>query len=143
MLRRINDGSVVPLSFPALYSQAARLCMRRRDIVALLAGTALALPGAGLAQAKVYRVGLLSGGPPISDTSEDGAALIRNLAQRGYALGRNLLFERRGAMGHPDQLRQLAQDLAAAKVDVIVTWGYLAWLGCQTACFTRLGGVPA
>lgn len=105
--------------------------MRRRDIVALLAGTALALPGAGLAQAKVYRVGLLSGGPPISDTSEDGAALIRDLAQRGYALGRNVLFERRGAMGHPDQLRQLAQDLAAAKVDVIVTWGYPAALAAH------------
>src|SRR4051812_6337355 len=65
------------------------------------------------------------------DTSEDGAALIRDLAQRGYALGRNVLFERRGAMGHPDQLRQLAQDLAAAKVDVIVTWGYPAALAAH------------
>src|SRR4051812_37664466 len=95
------------------------------------AGAGLAWPGAGLPQAKVYRVGLLSGGPPISDTSEDGAALIRDLAQRGYALGRNVLFERRGAMGHPDQLRQLAQDLAAAKVDVIVTWGYPAALAAH------------
>jgi putative ABC transport system substrate-binding protein len=34
-------------------------------------------------------------------------------------------------MGHPDQLRQLAQDLAAAKVDVIVTWGYPAALAAH------------
>ena len=101
--------------------------MRRRETIAVLAGTALTLTWATLAKTgKTYRVGLLSGGAPISDTSEDGAALIRDLAQRGYALGRDVVLERRGAMGHPDQLRRLAQDLVAAKVDVIVTWGYPA-----------------
>src|SRR5690348_13508187 len=107
--------------------------MRRRDVVALLA-TALALPSAGLAQtARVHRLGLLSGGAPISDTSEDGAALIGDLAQRGYALGRDLVFERRGAMGNLDQLPRLARELADAKVDLIITWGYPAAVAANDA----------
>src|SRR3954470_8871941 len=85
--------------------------MRHRETIAVLAGAALALPWVTFAQTgKTYRVGLLSGGAPISDTSEDGAALIRDLAQRGFVLGRDVVLERRGAMGHPDQLRRLAQD---------------------------------
>src|SRR5215211_142641 len=74
--------------------------MRRRDIVGLVAVAAAILPWAGTAQTtKVYRVGLLTGGSPISNTSADGSALIRNLAQRGYAFGRNMSFVSRGAMG--------------------------------------------
>jgi putative ABC transport system substrate-binding protein len=108
--------------------------MRRRDVVALLAVTASTVPWAGLAQtAKVYRVGLLSGGVPVSDTSEDGSVLIRELAQRGFTVGRDLLIERRGAMGRLDQLPRLAQELAAAQVDVIVTLGYPAALAANDA----------
>jgi ABC-type uncharacterized transport system substrate-binding protein len=107
--------------------------MNRRAAAALLLAGWL-LPRAGLAQsAKVRRIGLLSGGPPIGDGSEDGSALIRHLAQRGYALGSNVVFERRGAAGHVDQLPRLARELVAAKVEVIVTWGYPAAVAAHRA----------
>ncbi|MBI1776911.1 MAG: ABC transporter substrate-binding protein [Proteobacteria bacterium] len=100
--------------------------MNRRDLITLLGGAALAwsLPARAQMPAKVFRVGLLSAGAPIADNSPSGAPLIRGLARRGYALGQNLAFERRGAEGHLDRLPQLVTELVASKVDVIVTSGY-------------------
>ncbi len=71
--------------------------MRRRDFLTLLgAAVAWPRPAIGQSPSKVYRVGLLSAGAPIVDNSSQGAALIRGFTQRGYKLGRNLAFERRG-----------------------------------------------
>jgi putative tryptophan/tyrosine transport system substrate-binding protein len=102
--------------------------MRRRDLIAFIGASAVALPLPAFAQSpsRVYRVGLLSGGPPVTDDNINGAALIRGLAQHGYALERNLAFERRGAEGHVDRLPQLLAELVASKIDVIVTFGYPA-----------------
>jgi putative tryptophan/tyrosine transport system substrate-binding protein len=74
---------------------------------------------------------LLSAGAPITDNSPNGAPLIRGLAQHGYELGRNLVFERRGAEAHVDRLPQLVAELAASKVDLIVTSGYPAALAAK------------
>jgi putative ABC transport system substrate-binding protein len=100
--------------------------VKRRDFITLLGSTAVAWPLRAPAQtpAKVYRVGLLGPGEPIADDSRFGAPLVRSLARHGYALGRNLAFERRGAEGHVDRLTQLVAELAASQVDVIVTFGY-------------------
>ena len=100
--------------------------MKRRELITLLGGAAVAWPCAAIAQtpAKVYRIGLLSAGGPVADASPFGAPLIRGLAQQGYALGRNLTFERRGAEGQLDRLPRLFDELAASKVDVIITLGY-------------------
>src|SRR5262245_34719850 len=75
--------------------------MRRRDFIAFLGGAAVTWPRLLVAQSpsKVYRIGLLTSGPTVTDNSPFGAALIRGLAQRGYALDRNLTLERRGAHG--------------------------------------------
>jgi len=107
--------------------------MKRRDLITLLGGAAAAWPLCALAQspAKVYRVGLLGSGAPITDNSSFGAPLIRGLAQRGYAFDRNLAFERRAAEGHKDRLPQLLAELVASKVDVIVTLGYPAALAAK------------
>src|SRR6516162_10292865 len=75
---------------------------------------------------KVYSVGLLGCGPPPSDTSDIVAGLIRGLAQRGYVLDRNVVFERRGAEFHLDRLPELVDELVASRVDVIVAIGYPA-----------------
>ena len=108
--------------------------MRRRDFLTLLgAAVAWPRPVIGQSPSKVYRVGLLSAGAPIADNSSQGAALIRGFTQRGYTLGRNLAFERRGAEGHIDRLPRLVDELAASKVDVIVTFGYPAALACKQA----------
>src|SRR6266581_9203413 len=98
--------------------------MRRRDFMALLGGVALAWPHVAGAQGSIYRIGLLSSAAPVADNSPLGAALIRGLAQRGYALDRNLAFERRGAEAHMDLLPRLLEELVTSKVDVIVTLGY-------------------
>jgi putative ABC transport system substrate-binding protein len=102
------------------------VAMTRREFITLLGSMVVAWPWAVSAQtsAKVYRIGLLSGGASLADNTPDGVALIRGLAQHGYTLGRNLAFERRGAEGHLDRLPRLVDELVASKVDVIVTLGY-------------------
>jgi putative ABC transport system substrate-binding protein len=98
--------------------------MRRREFIALGVAAVATGPANAQSSAKVYRVGLLSGGPPIGDESEAGAAFLRGLKAAGYFLGQNLEVERRGAMGRLDRLPALAQELISAKVDVIVTNGF-------------------
>jgi putative tryptophan/tyrosine transport system substrate-binding protein len=100
--------------------------MRRRDVLQLLAGAAIAAPcgAAGQTPAKTYRVGTLTVGPPIPPTAGTGAILIAGLAKRGYTLGQNLAYETRGAAGKTDQMANLMQELKAANVDVVVTIGY-------------------
>ena len=107
--------------------------MDRRDFMALLGSVAVAWPRAAVAQtsSKVYRVGVLGAGAPIADNSPFGAPLIRGLAQHGYVLGRNLVLERRGAEGRVERLPALVGELAASKVDVIVTFSYPAALAAK------------
>jgi putative ABC transport system substrate-binding protein len=104
--------------------------MKRREFITLLGSAAVVRPCAAIAQtsARVYRVGLLSTGGPVADASPQGAPLLRGLAQHGYMLGRNLAFERRGAAAQPERLARLFDELAASRVDVIITFGYPAAL---------------
>ena len=106
--------------------------MRRREFITLLGATA-AWPSTVTAQgsSRVYRVGSLITGAPISDNSPVGAALILGLAQRGYTLDRNLTFEHRGAEMHVDQLPRLVDELVTSKVDVIVAFGYPSALAAK------------
>jgi len=104
--------------------------LRRRELIILLGGGVGAWQFDAIAQApaKVYRIGLLSTGAALADTSPQGAPLIRGLAQHGYALGRNLAFERRGSSAQTDRLPILFDELVASRVDVIITFGYPAAL---------------
>src|ERR1700724_1607655 len=104
--------------------------MQRRQFITLLGGAAGAWPLAARAQspAQVYRIGLLSTGAALADTSPQGAPLIRGLAQHGYALGPTLPFERRGSSAQTDRLPILFDELVASRVDVIITFGYPAAL---------------
>ena len=106
--------------------------MRRREFITFL-GAAVVWPRAVAAQnpSKVYRVGSLITGAPVADNSPLGAALIRGLAQHGYALDKNLTFERRGAEMQMDRLPRLVDELVASKVDVIVALGYPAALAAK------------
>jgi putative tryptophan/tyrosine transport system substrate-binding protein len=100
--------------------------MRRRDFITLLGSAAAAWPLAAIGQttSKVYRVGSLSPGEPVSDSSYFGAAIVRGFAKHGYTVGRNLVFERRGAMAKMERLPGLVGELLASNVDVILTFGY-------------------
>jgi len=116
--------------------------MHRREFIALL-GAAAACPRAAAAQPKTYRVGLLASSVAPAENSPLGAALIRVLAERGYETGKNLAFERRGAGGQLDRLPQLLAELAASKVDVIVTNGYPAALAAKQAAVAPVVSVNA
>jgi putative ABC transport system substrate-binding protein len=112
--------------------------MKRRDVLKLLAGTAIAAPSGVAAQtpAKVYRLGTLTVGPPIPPNAGTGAMLIEGLAKRGYTLGQNLAYEPRGAAGNVSQTANLMQELKAANVDAVVTISYPA------AAAAKASGVP-
>ena len=104
--------------------------MRRREFIALF-GAAAARPLAASAQdgpAKVYLIGSLNTGGPVSDESPFGAALVRGLVRRGYAPEKNLRFVRRGADMSLDRMPRLVDELVNSKVDVIVAFGYLSAL---------------
>jgi len=66
---------------------------------------------------KVYRIGFLSQGQPPKAYFE---ALQQGLRERGYAEGRNLVWEFRSTDGSLDQLPQFAEELVRSKVDVIL-----------------------
>jgi putative ABC transport system substrate-binding protein len=102
--------------------------MRRREVIQFLAGAMVATPCAAAAQtaAKTYRLGTLTVSAPIAPADGPGAMLIAGLAQRGYTLGQNLAYETRGAAGKIGQMANLVQELKAANVDVVVTFGYPA-----------------
>jgi len=106
--------------------------MRRREFITLL-GAAVVWPRTVTAQSrsKVYRVGSLNTAAPVADNSPFGAAFIRGLAQHGYALDKNLTFERRGAEMQMDRLPRLVNELVTSKVDVIVAFGYPSALAAK------------
>jgi putative ABC transport system substrate-binding protein len=95
--------------------------MRRRDFI-LATGGLLVAPRIVRAQsAKVTRVGMLI--PSAIDapvTQENLGAVVRALAELGYVEGQNIAYERRGGNGTAERLVQLAAELVALKVDIIV-----------------------
>jgi len=93
--------------------------VQRRAFLVTLAGGIVVAPLAVEAQpaAKVYRIGFLSQGQPPKAFLE---ALQQGLRERGYAEGRNLVWEFRSTDGSLDQLPQFAEDLVRLKVDVIL-----------------------
>lgn len=66
---------------------------------------------------KVYRIGFLSQGQPPKVYMD---ALRQGLRERGYAEGRNLVWEMRSTDGSLEPLAQLADELVRSKVDVIL-----------------------
>jgi ABC-type uncharacterized transport system substrate-binding protein len=68
-------------------------------------------------EGKVYRIGFLSQGQPPPAFLE---ALQQGLRERGYAEGRNLVWEFRSTDGSLDRLPQFAEELVRSKVDVIL-----------------------
>jgi putative ABC transport system substrate-binding protein len=106
--------------------------MQRRDFLGALGGAAAWPLWAQAQQAgKIYRIGLLSGGSLFGSLDERSRSLKSVLAQGGFVEGRNIVLEQRWADGRVDRLDELAAELKAAKVDVIVTFGYPAALAAK------------
>lgn len=86
----------------------------------MLCVVGLAATAFAQAPSKVARIGYLTISPRASQTHLI-AAFERGLAERGYAVGRDLVIEYRFADGEVQRLQALADDLVRAGVDVIVT----------------------
>jgi hypothetical protein len=101
--------------------------MRRREFVVGFC-TVAAWPSVSRAeQVKTYRVGLLAS-RPVGEGEERRKAIKEVLAENGFVEGRNLQFEARWG----DPLAENVEALKAAKVDVIITFGYPAALAAKT-----------
>lgn len=100
--------------------------MRRREFIVLFGCVAVARSSEGRAQQikKNYRVGLLTNGMVIGATDERRKNLVSALAAQGFVEGQNIIFEQRSADAQPRRLDGLVDELKAANVDVIVTFGY-------------------
>jgi putative tryptophan/tyrosine transport system substrate-binding protein len=112
--------------------------MKRREFITLLSAVALAGPRAAVGQtsAKVFRLCTLTPGLPRDEKSPEGMTLVRMLAERGYAIGKNLTFDARGAKGKISELPRMLDEMKAAHTDVVVTIGY------RPALFAKASGIP-
>jgi putative ABC transport system substrate-binding protein len=96
--------------------------MKRRGLVFAIGGVLAAR--SVHAQPRVYRLGSLGPGPVLTAESPNGKALLAGMAQRGYRLGDNLVYEPRAAAGQLAKLPGLIEELKAARVDALVVAGY-------------------
>ena len=97
--------------------------MRRREFITLLGSVAIVLPLAARAQQqpKISRIGVLLTGPAgLSTTLADLAAFLQGLRELGYTEGQNLTVEFRYGEWKWDRLGDLAAELVALKVNVII-----------------------
>lgn len=106
--------------------------MRRRDVMTLLSGAAIAGSTRALAQSpKVFRLASLTPGAPLPVSSPLGAVLLKELGQRGYTVGKNLAYDARGAAGQNRKLPEMVRAMKADNVDVIVAVGYPTAMACK------------
>lgn len=98
--------------------------MNRREIVgALLVLGAAPFPAIAQKAGKVRRVGFLGVGSASGYVNEVDAIRLR-LRDLGYIEGKDILFEYRWADGNPERLTEMAVQLVALNVDVIITHSF-------------------
>jgi putative ABC transport system substrate-binding protein len=96
--------------------------MKRREVITLLGGTALAWPLAAHAQPAHPVIGFLSGSSA-KPFEIFVASIHKGLKEAGFVEGQNLAIHYRWADSRYDRLPALAKELADLKVQVIVTFG--------------------
>jgi len=96
--------------------------VKRRDVLALVGGTVAGFSAPTVAQQQLPVIGILSSRSRATDALL--LAVIRQgLNDTGFVEGRNVSIEYRWAEGKYERLAELAADLVARKVAVIVTIG--------------------
>jgi putative ABC transport system substrate-binding protein len=108
--------------------------MRRRELLVALAASAVGLPRPSFAQQarKAARVGFV-GNSDASSLASYVEALRQGLRELGYLEGRTVTIEYRYAEGKLERLPDLAAELVALEMDVIVTEGTSATLAAKNA----------
>ncbi len=92
---------------------------RRTFLYASIAALATPLAIEAQQTGKVWRIGYLARGSPQVATDRLGA-FRSGLSELGYAEGQQYVMEVRDAEERPERLQELAAELAALRVDVIV-----------------------
>jgi putative ABC transport system substrate-binding protein len=97
--------------------------VKRRELITLLGGAAVAWPVAAHAQQpKVPVIGYLGGGSAAA-SAQNVAVFRQSLAEAGYGVGRNAAIEYRFAEGQYDRLPAMAAELVRSEVSLIVAGG--------------------
>src|SRR3954451_12020870 len=99
--------------------------MRRRELFMTGAAAALLWPVTASTQAIVPVIGFLNSAAPEAYTPMI-TVFRKALQESGYEEGRNVAIEYRWAEGHYDRLPEMAAELVAHKVAVIVASGSAA-----------------
>src|SRR3984893_16035968 len=102
--------------------------MKRRELIKLVGGAAVAWPRAVWAQQeRVRRVGVLLGQAPSDQLFKAAvAAFLELLKQSGWIEDRNMRLDIRWAAGNADSIRAYATELVALAPDVILVAGTAA-----------------
>jgi putative ABC transport system substrate-binding protein len=110
---------------------------RRRVLISLLAtGCAASAPSFARADGTL-RLGAIGAGAAMTVASPLGQILIHALADLGYALGRNLVYEARGALADMAKLPGLIDELRADGAQILLDFGY------PSAAAAKAAGVPS
>src|SRR5436190_12344626 len=97
--------------------------MRRRELVALLGGSAVAWPHAAYAQqrGRLRRIGVLSGFAEIDPEAQAwDIAFRKRLDELGWADGRNIQVDYRWGAGNLDRLQMFAKELVQLTPEVLI-----------------------
>ncbi len=100
--------------------------MKRRDVIALAGGAAVAWPLAVRAQQaeRMRRIGVLMNlGADDAEGQARLAAFLQGLQEAGWAVGRNVRIDLRWGAGDADHFRKQAAELVALAPDVILASG--------------------
>jgi putative tryptophan/tyrosine transport system substrate-binding protein len=111
--------------------------MRRREFISFLGGAAIAWPLAARAQqtGKIARVGVLASRLDNPITSRGYQVMVAELRKLGFTEGQNLAIDRRRIDEGTAKAFAGANELVAAKADVLVVSG--AEIGLQAAAAAR------
>jgi putative tryptophan/tyrosine transport system substrate-binding protein len=113
--------------------------MKRRTLMSLLGGAAFAPAATARAQARAWRLGILTPALPFDPAAPPAKFLLDVLAQHGYRAGDNLVVTTRGARGQQARLPALIEEFKAERVDVLVTGGYPPTLAAKQSGIPTVG----
>jgi ABC-type uncharacterized transport system substrate-binding protein len=99
--------------------------MKRRELITLVSGAAVAWPLAGWAQpsGRMRRIGILMHlASDDADAQSRNAAFLQGLQELGWAVGRNVRIDYRWGASNfdPDRMRKGAVELVALAPDVVL-----------------------
>jgi putative tryptophan/tyrosine transport system substrate-binding protein len=112
--------------------------MRLIGLAVILVLSLVLTPVVGAAQptGKVWRIGVLTTGNPLSAPPANWEGFLHGLRESGYVEGQNVAFEQRYAEGKPELFPDRAADLVRLKVDAIFARGPWAVTAAKAATRT-------